>query len=292
MFGYVKPRRADLLVRDDDFYRAVYCGVCRQMKKKTGRLSSVSLSYDVVFLALVRMLYTDRHIECRKCRCIAHPCKKREMADGNDALVYSARASALLSYHKLKDDIADSGFFKKIPPALALPVFARAKKKAKMGDLDAVMREKLAALHEMERAHLASVDRPADLSGDLLGRVFAFESCDADAALLYDVGYHLGCFVYAADAAEDYDDDCKNDAYNPYRCLFGDGGLDGEKKKDIHTALLLRLSQLEEAVKKLTFDDADAVKRIIDNILYYGLVDRIDFLLPKTDGEKKETERT
>ena len=76
MFGYVRPRHTELLVREYDFYRAVYCGVCRSMKKKTGRASSFALSYDVVFLALVRMLYTDRALSCRKCRCMAHPCKK------------------------------------------------------------------------------------------------------------------------------------------------------------------------------------------------------------------------
>ena len=115
MFGYVKPRVGDLLVREHDFYRAVYCGVCREMKKTTGRLSSVSLSYDVVFLALVRMLYTDRSVSCRRCRCVAHPCRARDMAEGNEALTFSARASALLSYHKLKDDIIDSSFFRRIP---------------------------------------------------------------------------------------------------------------------------------------------------------------------------------
>ena len=57
MFGYVKPYHPELLVKDYEFYRATYCGICRSMKKHTGVLSNVTLSYDSVLLALVRMLY-------------------------------------------------------------------------------------------------------------------------------------------------------------------------------------------------------------------------------------------
>ena len=290
MFGYVKPRVGDLRVREHDFYRAVYCGVCREMKKTTGRLSSLSLSYDVVFLSLVRMLYTDRSISCRRCRCVAHPCRAREMAEKNEALTFSARASALLSYHKLKDDIIDSGFFRRIPYYFALPVFSRAKKKAKMGEADQKIAEKLSELRRMENEKLASVDRPAHISGELLGMIFAYEKEGEGAEILYEIGYHLGCFVYAADAAEDYPDDCRTDSYNPYRYLYGSDGLSRESRENIHTALILRLSSLEVAVNRLPFGDAAAVEQIIKNILYLGLVDRIDFLLK--DGEAEMNERT
>lgn len=282
MFGYVKPRASDLLVREYDFYRAIYCGVCREMKKTTGRLSTVSLSYDMVFLSLVRMLYTDRALSSRRCRCIAHPCRTREMAEGNEALTFTARASALLSYHKIADDIRDSGFFGGLRYRLLLPIFSRARRKAKMDALDALMRERLDALHEMEEARLASVDRPADASGELLGRLFAYEA-KKDEDTLYEIGYHLGCFVYAADAAEDYAEDVEQDSYNPYRCLYGDGGLSEEIRADIHTALILRLSSLEAAMQKLPYGDASAVKSILENILYLGLTDRIAFLLPKQE---------
>ena len=290
MFGYVKPRVGDLLVREHDFYRAVYCGVCREMKKTTGRLSSVSLSYDVVFLALVRMLYTDRSVSCRRCRCVAHPCRARDMAEGNEALTFSARASALLSYHKLKDDIIDSSFFRRIPYYFALPVFSRARKKAKMGEIDQALGEKLAELRTMEKEKLASVDRPAHISGELLGMIFAYEKEGEDAEILYEIGYHLGCFVYAADAAEDYPDDCRTDSYNPYRYLYGSDGLSRENRENIHTALILRLSSLETAVNRLPFGDAAAVEQIIKNILYLGLVDRIGFLLKnEEDGANERT---
>ena len=79
MFGYVKPVVGDLLVKEHEFYRATYCGICRAMKKYTGKLSNVTLSYDSVFLALLRMLYIDdSDFGCEMRRCIAHPAKNQK----------------------------------------------------------------------------------------------------------------------------------------------------------------------------------------------------------------------
>ena len=292
MFGYVRPRHTELLVREYDFYRAVYCGVCRAMKKKTGRVSSFALSYDIVFLALVRMLYTDRAISCRKCRCIAHPCKRREMATDNEALEFSARASAILCYHNLKDDIRDGRFGRRMACRMALPFFSRARKRADMKTLDAFISEKLALLHTAEEKHTASADMPAALCGEVLGRVFC-EGVDGeeDRALLYEIGDQLGRFVYVADAAEDYEKDVKERAYNPFRCLYGDGGLSRDVKQEIHMGLMLRLSSLEAAVLRLPYNGADALERIIKNTIYLGLPDRIAFLLKEeaSEGETKGT---
>ena len=55
MFGYVKPVVTELLVKEYEFYKATYCGICRSMKKNTGALSNVTLSYDSVFLPSVRL---------------------------------------------------------------------------------------------------------------------------------------------------------------------------------------------------------------------------------------------
>ena len=59
MFGYVKPKREELKIKDDAFYKATYCGICRAMKRHTGALSNITLSYDSVFLALIRMIYLE-----------------------------------------------------------------------------------------------------------------------------------------------------------------------------------------------------------------------------------------
>ena len=86
MFGYVKPVQSELLVKEYDFYRATYCGICRSMKKHTGFFSNLSLNYDGVILALARMLYIpDSDISAKMKRCVAHPLKKRCMLTVNSA---------------------------------------------------------------------------------------------------------------------------------------------------------------------------------------------------------------
>ena len=115
MFGYVKPVVSEMLVREHEFYKATYCGICRAMKNHTGVLSNVTLSYDSVFLALIRMLYIpDEEFKAEKKRCIAHPAKKRPMLKENSAIEYTAKAFAVLTYFKIKDDLADEDGIKKI----------------------------------------------------------------------------------------------------------------------------------------------------------------------------------
>ena len=133
---------------------------------------------------------------------------------------------------------------------------------------------------------------PAALCGELLGRVFCegIEE-ETDRALLYEIGDQLGRFVYVADAADDYEKDVKEDAYNPFRCLYGDGGLSKEQKKEIHMGLMLRLASLEEAIVRLPYNGASALENIIKNTIYLGLPDRIDFLV-KEKCDSCETKGT
>ena len=77
MFGYIKPYTPDLLVREHELYRAVYCGLCRAMSHNTGCMSCMALSYDFVFLATVRMVAEGNRPKAEYRRCLVHPIKKR-----------------------------------------------------------------------------------------------------------------------------------------------------------------------------------------------------------------------
>ena len=283
MFGYVKPVVADLLVREHEFYRATYCGICRSMKKHTGALSNVTLSYDAVFLALVRMAYTEGlTLTTSQRRCIAHPAKKRPMLDENEAIEYTARAFAILTHYKLMDDLSDEKFLKRAAVSLARPITARAKKLSGLGALEEIVAAKLAAITDLEREGCPSVDTPAELFGELLGEIFS-HGLEGEARLVtYECGLHLGRFIYAADAAEDYERDRASGSYNPYVLSYG-GELTDENRRSIKTGLLLECSALEAAVNLMPFDGKATIENIIKNIIYLGLVKRIEFL----DGEEK-----
>jgi hypothetical protein len=285
MFGYVKPVVADLLVREHEFYKATYCGICRSMKKHTGTLSNVTLSYDSVFLALVRMAYIP-DLECRTelRRCIAHPAKRRPMLEENEATEYTARAFAILTHYKLLDDISDEKLVKRAAVSLARPITSHAVSLADLSDLEAIVADRLARITELEEAKCPSIDEPAELFGQLLGEIFSY-GYDGEARLVsYECGLHLGKFIYAADAAEDYDKDVKNGSYNPYVIQYGGAPLSDENRQSIKTGLILECSRIEAAVNLMPFDGKATIENIIKNVIYLGLVKRIDFL----DGRKEK----
>ncbi len=285
MFGYVKPVVTDLLVREHEFYKATYCGICRSMKKHTGALSNVTLSYDSVFLALVRMAYIpdlECHTELR--RCIAHPAKRRPMLVENEAIEYTARAFAILTHYKLLDDISDEKLVKRAAVSLARPITSHAVSLADLSELEAIVADRLARITELERAKCPSIDEPAELFGQLLGEIFSY-GYDGEAGLVsYECGLHLGKFIYAADAAEDYDKDVKSGSYNPYVIQYGGAPLTDENKQSIKTGLILECSRIEAAVNLMPFDRKATIENIIKNVIYLGLIKRIDFL----DGRKKK----
>ena len=286
MFGYVKPVIKELLVKEYEFYKAVYCGICRSMKKHTGLFSNVTLTYDSVFLALVRMAYIDdSYIKTRMGRCALHPLKKRCMLVDNPALEYTADAFAVLTYYKLEDDLADEKLARRAAVMAVKPISSLAKKHAKLSLLETIVRDKLLKIRQLEDERCPSVDLPASLFGELLGEIFAFGLDGSDRLVSYSCGYHLGKFIYAADAAEDYERDVKSGSYNPYAILYDGKPLTKENKESIKCALLLECRELEAAVNLIPFGKKITAENIVRNIIYLGLVKRIDFLDSSSNNE-------
>ena len=280
MFGYVKPYSQELLVKEYELYRAVYCGVCRAMKNNTGVLSPFTLSYDIVFLAFVRFLITEEAPKTEPSRCILHCTHKRLIAEENETLVYCAKVSALLGYGKLKDDLTDSGIFGKLRDLALLPVLLRAKKLAALDDLGKSIFTLLEKLSQAENEN-QSGEVPADLFGEILGEIFSYGLDKYEGgkykSLSHKIGYHMGRFIYYADASEDFARDCKKEEYNPYRILYGDT-LTDENKKEIKTSLMLELDELSKYIELLPYGQRSAEENIIKNTVYFGMPKRISFL--------------
>ncbi len=279
MFGYVKPVLAELRVKDHEFYKAAYCGVCRAMQKHTGALSAVSLSYDSVLLAIVRMLYVeDGKISARKRRCLAHPIKSRTMLDENPALEYTARAFAIFTYYKLLDDIKDERKSVKFKVSPIVPAIKRGKRLAGIKDVEEIIKNGLLEIEENEKNGSGSVDDQAELFGKLLGEVFAYGLSGADRTVIYTFGRRLGRFILCADAAEDYEEDLRTGKYNPYIKLYGGKELTFENKQTIKRALMLECVEMEKAVDLMPFGNRLIIENTVRNIIYLGLPKRIEFL--------------
>lgn len=224
MFGYVRPYTPELKVRENELYNAVYCGLCRSMGKATKTFSRLTLSYDIVFLALVRASLTGQRFNIEEGRCGLHPFKKKPVASDCDILRCCSAVSAELSYRNLLDKINDSHGFKKLYYRVALPHFKRMKKRAEktVSFDDAYITETLAELEKLEAEKGPSPDHAADIFGRLLEYFFSYgmpEGVKQSAAV---IGRNTGRFIYLCDAADDTEKDAKSGAYNPLLLSEGD----------------------------------------------------------------------
>lgn len=282
MFGYVKTSTPDLRVKENEFYRALYCGLCRAMGHNS-RFLSLSLSYDFVFLALVRMAISGETVEIGKKRCVAHPAKKRPYVKRTPTLDYCADVSALLLYYNLRDDLADKRGFRRLLSAICLPKAKSMRKKAVGdGELDRYMEERLAQIAAFERERAVGIYTCAEPFGQLLGEVFAHGIEDeATARCLFEFGRRIGRWIYLIDALDDLEDDGRSGNYNPF---LTDGGIEDEHfRENARDTLRFELIEAEKAAALLNFQNRGMFS-IIQNILYLGLPGIADKILFPEDG--------
>ena len=113
MFGYVRPRKDELKVRDWEAYQAVYCGLCHTLGRRYGLLPRMFLNYDFVFLVMVLDGGKAPPVIHRR-RCMACPLRGKPSCQGGQALERAADESVILTYWKLRDSVADRSFWKGI----------------------------------------------------------------------------------------------------------------------------------------------------------------------------------
>lgn len=73
MFGYIKPFKGMLRVCEYETYKAVYCGLCKQLGREYGPFARLTLSYDFTFLALLDLSLSGEHLAFAPGRCMAQP---------------------------------------------------------------------------------------------------------------------------------------------------------------------------------------------------------------------------
>lgn len=274
MFGYIRPHVPELRVREHDYYRGVYCGLCRAMGSCTGCLSRMTLSYDFVCLALLRMTAAGELPTFTPRRCAAHPLTRRSVADPSASLDYCARAAALLGWHKLQDDLADEGGMRRLRARLALPAASAARRRAlreggeEVAALDADIADALTELRALEAESAPSVDAPADTFGRLMCSLAA-RGLPGDAARIAgEFGRHLGRWIYVIDAIDDYPDDVKLGRYNPFAAS---GGLDEGRRASLTHALTAELMAVEAALDLLDLEAFPNAEGLLRNLLYLGM---------------------
>lgn len=294
MFGYVKPYSPELRVRENECYRALYCGLCRSLKSCTGQLSRLTLNYDFVFAALLRIAASSTAPKYRARRCMVHPLTKRPCAERNSELDFCARVSILLSYHKADDDARDEKGTTRVKAKLLRGLLKgmRRRVKKQLREADDIIANGLKKLTEIEAQALSSVDLPADCFGELMGRLVSLDSEGDVRRILYAAGFHLGRWLYIIDAADDFESDREKGRFNPFILLYDEERLDEAKRSNILNALTAELIELESALDLLTEGEGQGeVFSIIDNILHLGMPHTAHLVL-KYNGKEQKDDRS
>ncbi|MBQ9777724.1 MAG: hypothetical protein IJW22_02250 [Clostridia bacterium] len=273
MFGYVKTERGELRVREYEYYRALYCGLCHSMGKCTGHCSRACLSYDFVFLAAVRLALTGERVELKKQSCFLHPFRKRWTVQPCQALDFCADASALLVYHKLADDISDERGAKRLRARLGRCFFRYGFQKARgrYPALEQSIATSLADLSRDEKSEaLTGADQPASRFGALMEAVLCEGLPEKQQRIAAVIGRAIGRWIYLVDAADDYREDCKKGRFNPYKRLYPNGPSEGDVQ-GLCAALTALLADAEQGVLLLEDHPSPELRGIIYNVLYLGL---------------------
>ena len=271
MFGYIKVNKPEMKVKEYEVYRGLYCSLCRSLGKHFGILSRLTLSYDITFLLLMRLSFSLTVPDFKGGRCPFSPTKRCNYClNGDEELKYSAAVSMMLFYFKVKDNISDSGFFRKILMYLLLPyAFLKYKKAEKMYPEVALMiSESMKRQSETEKSGTAITDKAAHESADVLGKILSYKLPDEDGNI-YRFGYGVGKFVYLSDAADDIEKDIRQKSYNPFVQKYSLTSKPSEEVKgEIEELLNMSAGMVCEA---FAGTKNKTLTPIVENIIYDGM---------------------
>ena len=268
MVGYVRIFKPELKIKEYEAYRGIYCTLCKTLGKEYGALSRLLLSYDLTFLALVLLSDNKKPLSFDGGRCPFNPTKKCNYCSCNNKIFsYAAAVTVLMFYYKVRDEIADSGLFKRLFAYMLLPYASLLQKKARKryAELDNIIAGSMQKQSLCEKSNTADIDKAAHNSADALGKIFTyFEKNDR----LYRFGYLVGRWVYLTDAADDLKKDIKNNSFNVFKnkySLSDVSDINENIVKDIEETLNYCQGVIAEAYMSSDFGTLSAV---IENVVF------------------------
>lgn len=291
MFGYVKPCKGQLRVCEYETYKAVYCGLCRQLGREYGPFSRLTLNYDFTFLALLHMSLSedDRAFEPR--RCMLNPLVKHPSLAQCPELEFSSGVAMMMFYFKALDNWNDGGFKTKLLALLCMPVSRHAYKKAaaRYPKVAQILYDTISRQSELESEKCESVDLACEPTALALAGICGLLTEDAgQKRVLERFGYLLGRYIYLSDALDDLEEDERNHSYNAFllrdKLTSPTGSELAEIRENAKGSLFLTIAELMKTYELLNLR---RFKPILDNIIQLGLRDTIERILMPKETERR-----
>ncbi|MDN5314968.1 MAG: hypothetical protein PWP10_3718 [Clostridiales bacterium] len=246
MFGYIRPFKSELLVRQWTYYQSAYCGLCKQIGRDYGALPRLALTYDLTFLAILLQCFAEDEADEQQDICLLNPVKRKTIMQQNRALEFSAAVTVLLAWYKGVDDKTDGHAVRGGAVTIALSS-ARKKAESRFPMLAQAIADSLRKLNVVEQGE-PDPKAASACFGELLATVFKegikyqlaprdstidagvnnFNNADEQTVSVERrmieetftcLGDELGRWIYLLDAIDDYRADMDNKNWNPYSLL-------------------------------------------------------------------------
>lgn len=291
MFGYIVVDKPSLRIREYDYYRATYCGLCHTLGHCTGCLSRMTLSYDVTFFVLVREMLTEEKVEFVEKRCIRHPIKKINTVKINPTMEYSACIGSRLAYGKIEDNVNDEKGIKQFVAKVCQVVFKKMDEKSleQIPEMSNFIEKKLDLISQIEKAHTPSIDAPAEVFGDMVAGLLSFELEGEKKLIAEKIGKRIGRWIYIVDAFDDYEADRKSGSYNPFVELYSGKDFSNDDLISISKMLEAELALAFSAIELLDDDEDKNRSEIVKNILCLGMPLSVDRVCKKKNKEEEKS---
>lgn len=274
MFGYLKPDKPEMKVREYEAYKSVYCGLCKVIGKSYGIVSRLTLSYDCTVLAMLYASLKNEKLEYTRKRCTSNPLKKCNfcLSDG-DSFRFAGAVCVIMTYYKLEDVISDSGFFKRFAARLGRLFFAVSHRRAKKVYplIEQEVKQLMHEQSEVESNPASGIDAAAEPTAKVLSNICVMMAqSEKEETILKHFGYYVGRWIYLIDAADDFEDDVKHGSFNPFfNAIKAMGKISNEEAKQYFNSVLNATSAEISAAYNLL--NIRQNKPILDNIINLGL---------------------
>ena len=284
MFGYIRICKPQMKICEYEVYQSVYCTLCRHLGKQLGLPARLLLNYDYTFMTMLMMALSGEPAKFVPGRCVFNPAKKcGRCVTHDEAFAYTSALTAIMFYHKLRDNLNDSSGLKKMAWRALMPYASHVRRKAmkRYPEEDALVDDYIRRQFEAERQATGSgdvlIDALCEPTADVIA-AFAqrLSPVESDRKILRYFGYFLGRWIYLMDALDDLNDDLEDGSFNPLVLRFGLTPEDARTRSDAYEAARcfgndnLNMS-IAEAVKYYELLDLGEYKPILDNIVYLGV---------------------
>ncbi len=218
MFGYIQPDTPYLFIKDENLYKALYCGLCKSIGAGCGQRARTSLTYDMAFVSALVHNIRREDVNIKKERCALHIFKRRPMASCDGTSVLIGCINTVLTYYKLCDDKADGdrkGIFRHF--------YKRGLKRAyrKHPQVVEIISGHMREQAKLEKDGCTVIDMACEPTAEMMRKLSVYALGEFSTADTEGLFYDLGKWVYLADALDDYDKDVKKKRYNVLALSFG-----------------------------------------------------------------------